>query len=317
MNYIVFDLEWNQSPRGKYGENKKIPFEIIEIGAVKVNDSGKIIDEYSCIIRPKVYKDIHYKIHELTSLSMSDLKKGRRFTDATSDFIKWCGEDYMFCTWGSIDITELQRNMAFYHMPLLTPPVYFFDLQKAFSIQFEDGKITRSLEYAVEHLGIPLGPDFHRASDDAYYTALVLNMLDKSIVKHYFSIDYFQNPKTSVDEINITFDTYSKFVSKEFESKTDAMLDKTVLSTVCYKCGRRTKKKIRWFSDNSKIYYCLANCPEHGYLKGKIRMKKSFNDNYFIVKTLKLTDEAGAASIRKRQLDIRNKRKAKKSNADQ
>lgn len=36
MNYIVFDLEWNQCPYGKDKENQR-PFEIIEIGAVKLN----------------------------------------------------------------------------------------------------------------------------------------------------------------------------------------------------------------------------------------------------------------------------------------
>ena len=30
MNYIVLDLEWNQSPLGKEFENKRLPFEIIE-----------------------------------------------------------------------------------------------------------------------------------------------------------------------------------------------------------------------------------------------------------------------------------------------
>ena len=28
MNYIVFDLEWNQCPYGKERENKRLPFEI-------------------------------------------------------------------------------------------------------------------------------------------------------------------------------------------------------------------------------------------------------------------------------------------------
>ena len=30
MNYIVFDLEWNQCPYGKDRENKRLTFEIIE-----------------------------------------------------------------------------------------------------------------------------------------------------------------------------------------------------------------------------------------------------------------------------------------------
>ena len=38
MNYIVMDLEWNQSYNGHMGEHPRMPFEIIEIGASK---SGK------------------------------------------------------------------------------------------------------------------------------------------------------------------------------------------------------------------------------------------------------------------------------------
>ena len=30
MNYIVFDLEWNQNPEGKKTRNDKLPFEIID-----------------------------------------------------------------------------------------------------------------------------------------------------------------------------------------------------------------------------------------------------------------------------------------------
>ena len=41
MNYIVVDFEWNQTSYGKGSENRKIPFEIIEIGAVKLMKNGR------------------------------------------------------------------------------------------------------------------------------------------------------------------------------------------------------------------------------------------------------------------------------------
>ena len=44
MNYIVFDLEWNQSSGGRDFENPRMPFEIIEIGAVKLDKKFNIID---------------------------------------------------------------------------------------------------------------------------------------------------------------------------------------------------------------------------------------------------------------------------------
>ena len=37
MNYIVLDLEWNQSNTGKEPQVKELPFEIIDIGAVKLD----------------------------------------------------------------------------------------------------------------------------------------------------------------------------------------------------------------------------------------------------------------------------------------
>ena len=46
MNYIVMDLEWNQSYSGHIGEHPRMPFEIIEIGAVKVDKNYRIIDEF-------------------------------------------------------------------------------------------------------------------------------------------------------------------------------------------------------------------------------------------------------------------------------
>ena len=46
------------------------------------------------------------------------------------------------------------------------------------------------------------------------------------------------------------------------------MADREVLATHCCLCGKSARKKLRWFSVNSKNYYCIAICPVHGYIKG-------------------------------------------------
>ena len=51
--FIVLDLEWNQSPAGKEGSMNRLPFEIIEIGAVKLNKNLQIISEFRRLIRPR------------------------------------------------------------------------------------------------------------------------------------------------------------------------------------------------------------------------------------------------------------------------
>ncbi|MFR7377575.1 MAG: hypothetical protein ACLUTZ_11705 [Oliverpabstia sp.] len=75
MNYIVFDLEWNQCPYGKGQENERIPFEIIEIGAVKLNSERQIIDQYQVLIQPRVYKKLHHRTREIIQMDMKLLER--------------------------------------------------------------------------------------------------------------------------------------------------------------------------------------------------------------------------------------------------
>lgn len=316
MNYIVLDLEWNQSPKGKDEDNKFLPFEIIEIGAVKLDSEMNIISEFCQVIRPQVYTELHYKIKEITHLNMNVLSSGKTFSEVFTSFLDWCGDDFMICTWGSMDVTELQRNMKYYDFPLFKTPVYYYDIQKIFSIVYEDRKTRRSLEWAIDYFNIKKDESFHRALSDAYYTVKIMQLINSEDITKNYSIDCFQKPKDKSEQIYVVYETYSKFVSREFENKTDILKDRQINSTICYKCGKRAKKKIRWFSDNAKTYYCLSCCNEHGWLKGKIRLRKSDDDKIYAIKTLKLTDDEGAASIRQRQADIRKRRREKRARAE-
>ena len=87
--------------------------------------------------------------------------------------------------------------------------------------------------------------------------------------------------------------------------------DKTVTDLLCYRCRRMLRKKIRWFTGNQRYYYCLGECPEHGYVKGKIRMKHTAAGEVYAIKTIKLTDEAGAELIRRRKEETTDRRRVK------
>ena len=47
MDYIILDLEWNQSSEEQEEVSKVLPFEVIEIGAVKLNSKKKMIGQFS------------------------------------------------------------------------------------------------------------------------------------------------------------------------------------------------------------------------------------------------------------------------------
>ncbi len=304
MNYIVLDLEWNQSNTGKEPEVERIPFEIIEIGAIKLNDACVMIGEFSQLIKPQVYLQMHGITSRLIHLQMEELERGLPFAEVADRFLDWCGEEYTFCTWGPADLTELQRNLKYYNMtPLSDKPIPYLDVQKLFSIAYEDRKTRRSLEYAIDSLKIEKDIPFHRAFSDAYYTAEVFRRIvaDAPKVLENVSFDTFCPPKCREDEVKIQFDTYMKYISREFSSRSEAMADWEVSSSKCYLCHKNLRKKIKWFPMNARHYYCVAYCDKHGYLKGKIRMHRSEDGKVYVVKTTKLISETDAEKIAQRR----------------
>lgn len=307
--YIIFDLEWNQSPYGKESTVETCPFEIIEIGAVRWDEQWNFLGEFHRLIRPQIYPEMHYIISEVTHMDINELNVcGEDFTAAAAAFFEWGGDEAVYCTWGSQDLTELQRNMDYYGMENpFSQPLFYYDVQKLYGLLYEEGR-KLSLDAAVSGLGLPEERPFHRALDDAYYTGLVLEQLDKKKIKPYVSIDYYRLPGKKEEHIRLVFPDYSKEVSRTFPTKEEAMEDKGILEMKCYVCNRVLRKKIRWFAANQRIWYGLAVCPEHGILKGKIRIKKADGAQVFVVKTLKLTDEAEAQRIRDRKAAVKERR---------
>ena len=313
MNYVVFDLEWNQCPQGKAKENPKIPFEIVEIGAIKLDENCEEVDTFHEVIRPLVYHRLHFRTKEVIHIDQKELDHARTFSPVCRDFLRWCGEDCTFVTWGSLDLSELQRNMDYYRIKNTLPnPLFYFDLQKMYSLLYEDGKSRRALEDAVEFLQVEKVRPFHRAFDDTYYTAEVMKKMDLSEVSRYVSVDYYRIPQTREEEISCDFGTYTKYVSRAFDDKEDAMADKVVGSLRCCRCGLPVWKRIRWFSTGGSTYLSLVQCPKHGYVKGKIRLKKYRDGRVFVVKTVKLADPESVQTIKEKKESVKEKRRERR-----
>jgi hypothetical protein len=189
-------------------------------------------------------------------------------------------------------------------------------VQKLFRIFYNDENSAVSLEYAVDFLKFPHSGDFHRAVNDAEYTAKIFASMDKQEVSKWYTVDYYQNPKSRKEEIRLVYETYAKYISREFDNKEDAMADREVRTTKCYKCNKTARKRIRWFVGKNRAYYCLAECAEHGYIRGKIRVKKTDEDKFFVVKTLRRIDGADAKHIAGMKEEVRQKRLERRHRED-
>lgn len=308
MDYIIFDLEWNQSSHpGEVDENgNALPFEIVEIGAVKLNENRDMIGEFSELIKPQIYHEMHYITSKLIHLQMEQLEKGRPFVEVMEEFLEWCGDECIFCTWGPLDLLELQRNMRYYNMlPLSDRPIKYYDIQKLFSIAYEDKKSRRSLEYAIDMLGIHKDIPFHRAFSDAYYTAQVFDMIEDPAVLEKVSFDSFILPDSKENEVKIRFMDYEKHISRIFKDKSHLLSDKEITDINCFHCKRSLKKKMKWFTPNGKHYYSVAYCLRHGYTKSKLRVRKAESGGVYGVKTSKSVSNEEAKQIKEKAKSLK------------
>ena len=91
MHYIVVDLEWNQplsydsSVYRQVGD--RLIFEMIQIGAVKLDEHYQVIDSISIPIRPVYYVKIHPRIRRMTQLGTEELADAPEFLEAMDQFV--------------------------------------------------------------------------------------------------------------------------------------------------------------------------------------------------------------------------------------
>ena len=114
QNIIVFDLEWNQSG---YNPNHRMPHEIIEIGACRVDRGGNVVSRFSELIRPRVYKRLDKHIKQVTGITEQELAQGRSFSDVFGDFIAVVRRGCAACDVGAGRLSRAQAQRRVFHDP--------------------------------------------------------------------------------------------------------------------------------------------------------------------------------------------------------
>lgn len=179
MNYIVFDTEFNQpqpklfNPNIKFKPNSICPFEVIEIGAVKVNQQLEIVDTFQSFIDPIIYKRLSPIVSRKTRITKKDLKNGENFIKVMKAFRTWIEDEYILCTWSDNDIREMKKNCIYHN-------IEYEWLDNYYDIQIHCTKLLGlpkshaiGLRKALLAFEIEEDTNFHRAIEDAIYTARV------------------------------------------------------------------------------------------------------------------------------------------------
>lgn len=188
MNYMVFDLEFNQvftfnkeHPRISH---LRCPFEIIHIGAVKLDENLNEIGTFDKLVKPKLYTRIHPYVKKMTGITREDLRTAQPFKSVYKEFIEFINNVSVLCVFGTSDIKELLRNIEYHKLDTSPIPKEYMDIQHYANTHLEHPKGTSiSLSNAASALDIPSELKFHNALNDALYTAEVFKKIFNNQMK--------------------------------------------------------------------------------------------------------------------------------------
>ena len=280
MNYIVMDLEWNQAMSSKSSVFNKLPIhlrgEIIEIGAVKLNEDMSVGEEFTIDVKPIYFKRMHYKVKKITGFDKDRLAHGVSFADAMEQFRAWCGDDVTFLTWGCDDQGIMEQNIIIHDLDW-DWIAGWVNLQLIYNLQTGGDKNQKSLASAMEHFGIEQTRTAHDALGDAYNTALVSTHLDMAEGMRLYPdagrilAERMPNYKPPVDSTGPEPMIHENYTG--FESKAAAFADPSLAGFLCPHCGQPLEG-IRWVNQGDQRYMNIFTCAEHGAFLARVKFRK-------------------------------------------
>lgn len=265
MNYIIMDLEWNNA---YVKSTKKFINEIIEIGAVKLNEDLEIVDTYSELIKPVVSKKLRSRIKDLTHITNEEVFAGKPFKEAISQLEEWVGKDAIVMTWGDTDVRTMLTNFKYF---LKKDRIDFIknyaDLQRFCQCFINMENVQQAgLSYAAECLQIDAEKyPHHRALDDSLLSAECFKKCDKEKLSDFIKV--------------CDADFYARLAFKPYviKSKNDPLIDKNLFNCYCDICGGRVETLKKWKFMNQSfrgIFYC-EKCNRE--FRVNLRIKKFYD----------------------------------------
>jgi inhibitor of KinA sporulation pathway (predicted exonuclease) len=287
MHLIVFDLEWNCAGKANKVDRSiqdVIPFEIIEIGAVKLTADYQVIGKFSVQIRPRLYPILTGAVAAVTRRGQQSMRYGLDFPAAARSFFDFCGEDYLFCTWSESDTATLLMNLRYYGLADRLE-VACLDVQYVFDRLVEQADMQRSIEYAVDFLDLPKSQPFHQAVTDAWYTGQILARIAR--------LQAEENGRTDF----LTHYAFDPNLPRSYQYTISGLATIEALLTelrqsapTCPACGLPLQPEDDWNRAGNRVTAAFC-CPEHGRVTGKSRLRRKGPEQLLAAVSIRIDKE--------------------------
>ena len=183
MKHIVVDLEMNIIAKSHKEARRLAGMEVIEIGAVVLDDAYQEIGSFMTYVKPQYNDEIEKKYAKLTGITTEMVQEAPVFEDALRQFLSWCagisGEKRIY-QWSGSDLAQIRQEAAL-KQPDLDEQQQAL-LQDWADFQEEYGEKlgmdrALSLKDAVMYAGVDFEGRPHDALCDARNTATLLEIV--------------------------------------------------------------------------------------------------------------------------------------------
>lgn len=171
--YVIVDLEMCKV-RGLKREKLGGSCEIIEIGAVLLDDTYEIADRFKTYVSPE-YGEIDQFIQKLTGISKADTVNAPTIKEALELLMNWLPEDAVLVSWSDNDEKQIRKEIELKSLDIPGLDKYldsWEDCQKTFGEKMNSSKNYR-LSEALIIADIDYDENIHDGLVDAENTAML------------------------------------------------------------------------------------------------------------------------------------------------
>ena len=179
--YIVVDLEMCNVKDEMLDEFRPYKNELIQIGAVKIDENLKITDTFNTFVHPE-FGSITKYITELTGITSSDVAFAPTAANALQEFSNWIPDEATFVAWSENDKLQFEKELIKKDIKIDKLNSFLetaIDCQQEFSYKMHNEGKRYRLSEALQISDISYEDGMHDALVDAKNTAKLFIKMKK------------------------------------------------------------------------------------------------------------------------------------------
>ncbi len=177
MKYIFIDFEMCAIDREHKKERRICSMEIIEFGAVMLDDDYSEISSFKSYVKPEFCKELPERYTSLTGITQDMILAAERFEKVFQEFSDWCTapeDDYIIYAWSENDLKQLTGEIRMKEIELSEEQEdmleEWYDFQREYCDMLHLQQVI-SLDKALDMAGLGFDGRMHDALWDARNTA--------------------------------------------------------------------------------------------------------------------------------------------------